>query len=77
MEMHAVGLLNHLNAEHFKEAKECIKITKTIKRKQLTVAELNTTFMVLGVGYAIGFIVYIVELFSYYRVSWRNALRKN
>lgn len=60
--MHAAGLQDYWNAKYFKEAKECMKIDRTFKKKKLSLPELNTTFLLLGTGSIVGLIFFFFEL---------------
>lgn len=62
LEMDATGISAYWRNRYYEEPKECNNPSKVVSLRGLYLTELQTTFKLLGFGYAIALLAFITEL---------------
>ena len=75
MTLESVGLIAWWNKRNYPPPDRCLKWIPPEKVSRLTLRGLSGSFLILGIGYALAFVVFILERANYWRNGWkRNSM---
>ena len=73
MTLESVGLTTRWNLEFYPAPERCLNWNPPLGLTKLSLRGLSGAFLVLGVGYALAFAVFIMERL----IHWRNGWKRN